>query len=160
MKIFQSSTSNFADGKRPSLKPSHFVGLNCVSWDLRSSLWSWLIKITFFHRFEWFSISFMAKKDIFFMTKLFLFLRNLTSKHVISHHFRFDDISCYQHDLGMVQVHVSKWRKNGFISSIYFFFFAWNVPNGNGIPLKMVINHSVEIQKNHFRAIFFPSKNK
>ena len=74
MKIFQSSTSNFADGKRPSLKPSHFVGLNCVSWDLRSSLWSWLIKITFFHRFEWFSISFMAKKDIFFMTKLFLFL--------------------------------------------------------------------------------------
>ena len=56
-------------------------------------------------------------------TKLFLFLGNLTSKRVISHHFRFDDISCHQHDLGMVQVHVSKWRKNEFSSSIYFSFF-------------------------------------
>ena len=74
-------------------------------------------------------------------TKLFLFLGNLTSKRVISHHFRFDDISCHQHDLGMVQVHVSKWRKNGFSPSIYFFFFpffsAWNVRNGKGISLNI-----------------------
>ena len=92
-------------------------------------------------------------------TKLFLFLGNLTSKRVISHHFRFDDISCHQHDLGMVQVHVSKWRKNEFSSSIYFsFFFAWNVRNEKGIPLKKVINHSVENRKNHFRANFFSAK--
>lgn len=70
LKNFQSSTSNFADGKRPSLKPSHFVGQHSFSWDLRTSLWSWLIKITFSRRFEGLSISFIAKKRHFFRSKI------------------------------------------------------------------------------------------